>query len=159
MPNETSAQRLEDLEREVRKLRRNGRWQTVGLVGLLVGCAALGASQPQEITLRKLTIVDAEGTERIAAGTKPNGTANLVLLDREGKTRIVAATDPDGSAHLGLGERGCVNQRRGARADDGDSEAEEIASHRARSFIPGRAGGQADPTGRAILPIAGHQPP
>ncbi len=60
------AERVEALERKAERLRR---WVLV-LGAALVGCVAVGVSQPQELTLRKLTIVDDDGKERITAGTR-----------------------------------------------------------------------------------------
>ena len=57
------AGRVEALEREARRLRR---WVLV-LAAALVGAVGVGASGPQELTLRSLKIVDGEGRVRIGA--------------------------------------------------------------------------------------------
>ena len=53
-------ERVEALEREAKRLRR---WVLV-LGVALVGVVAIAASGPQELTLRKLIIVDGEGNAR-----------------------------------------------------------------------------------------------
>ena len=65
------AKRLEAVERKAERLRR---WVLV-LGAALVGCVTVGVSQPQELTLRRLTIVDGEGKTRIIAGATSGGVA------------------------------------------------------------------------------------
>jgi hypothetical protein len=90
--------RIERLEREVWRLRG---WILVLAVALLAACA-LGATQrtPDELTLRKLIIVDGNGKERIGMGTLPDGQARVQHYDQDGKTRIATGTFPDGSASI-----------------------------------------------------------
>ena len=77
--------RIDQLERQVRRNRRTVNTLAVGLVALL-GVFALGAAtEPQELTLRKLTIVDAEGKERIVATTLSDGEAGIRYYDRDEK--------------------------------------------------------------------------
>ena len=85
-----SVDRIERLEREMRRLRG---WILV-LGTALVATFALGATQgtPDELTLRKLIIVDVDGKERIAAATFPNGEASIQHFDSDGKVRISAGT-------------------------------------------------------------------
>ena len=91
MTNEL-AERVEALERKARTLRR---WVLV-LSAALVSVAVAGActsSGPRELTLRKLTIEDENGTPRIVADTDSEGDlAALVFLDPNEKKRIAAGT-------------------------------------------------------------------
>ena len=65
MMREISAERFEQLERQVRRLRVIVLVMALGVAGVLL----MGAtSKPDELTLRKLIIVDAEGQERIVVG-------------------------------------------------------------------------------------------
>lgn len=85
-----SDNRMERLEREVRRLRT----RTLVLAVALVATFALGATQcaPDELTLRKLTIVDEKGRKRIVAETTLPDTASLVHYDRDGNRRIDSTT-------------------------------------------------------------------
>ncbi len=90
--------RIERLEREMRRLRS---WILVlGIV--LATTFILGATQgtPDELTLRKLIIVDDDGKERIVAGRTGGGGVGLTHYDRDGKVRIAAVTFPTGEANL-----------------------------------------------------------
>jgi hypothetical protein len=92
-------ERWEHLEREVARLRR---WvATLGLAGVaaLGGIAATGTSEiPDALSLRKLTIVDAEGRARIVAGTYSSGRASVQHYDAKGAERIAISTLPTGRA-------------------------------------------------------------
>ena len=90
--------RIECLEREMRGLRG---WILVLSIAL-VTTFALGATQgtPDELTLRRLAIVDYKGRERIVAMTEQYDSASLVHYDSNGKKRIVAETDFTGRASL-----------------------------------------------------------
>jgi hypothetical protein len=64
------------------------------VVLLAIGCATpltLGAtSKPDELTLRRLAIVDDEGRERIVMGTDPaDGWVGIAQHDADGTLRIV----------------------------------------------------------------------
>jgi hypothetical protein len=88
---EISNERFERLERQVRRLRGLVLVMAVGFAGVLL----MGATgKPDELTLRRLAIVDAEGRERIVAETTPDGSAGVSHRDREGK--------PDGSAGIAV---------------------------------------------------------
>ena len=90
--------RMERLEREVQRLRTG----LLVLAVALVATFALGATQgtPDELTLRRLAIVDAGGKERVVASTTPDGIASIEHYDREGKLRIGIGTAPDGEAGI-----------------------------------------------------------
>ena len=87
-------ERIEQLEREMRRLR--GWILVLGIA--LVATFTLGATQgtPEELTLRRLAIVDGDGKERIVADTTSEGAALLVHYDLDGKSRITAMTLPGG---------------------------------------------------------------
>ena len=91
--------RLEHLETQVQRLQRTVKVLAVGLIALL-GAFAIGAAQeqPQELTLRKLTIVDAEGKARIVAAAYPDGSAAIHHSDGDGKMRIGEGTTLDGQS-------------------------------------------------------------
>ena len=93
-----SEDRIERLEREMQRLRS---WILVLAIALIAGCA-LGAAQgmPDELTLRKLIIVDDDGKERIVAGRAGGGAVALTHYDRDGQARIAAVTFPTGEANL-----------------------------------------------------------
>ena len=93
-----SDDRIERLERDVRRQRG---W-ILALAIALVATFILGATQgtPDELTLRKLIIVDGDGRERIVAGTLLDGEASLVHFDSDGKKRIAALTLPEGTASI-----------------------------------------------------------
>ena len=93
-----SVDRIDLLERETRRLRG---WILV-LAIALVATFALGATQetPDELTLRRLVIVDAGGKERIVASTFPDGQARVQHYDQDGNTRIATGAFPDGSASI-----------------------------------------------------------
>ena len=93
-----TSERFEQLEREMRRLRS---WILVLAIALIGGCA-IGAAQgmPDELTLRKLIIVDGDGKERIVAGRTGGGAVGLMHYDQDGKMRIAAVTFPTGEANL-----------------------------------------------------------
>jgi hypothetical protein len=59
---------------------------------------------PDELTLRKLIIVDDDGKERIVAGAHRDG-VGLMLFDSTGEPRIIAGITPDDSASVGHYDR------------------------------------------------------
>src|SRR5262245_30139920 len=88
--------RANQLEAQVCRLRRTSRLLTAGLA-VLLAALALGATTPQELTLRKLIIADAQGKTRITLATAQEGnTGGLWLLDPSGKIRMAALTSSDG---------------------------------------------------------------
>ena len=93
-----SDDRIENLEQKVRTLQAGMLVLAVSLIAVFV----LGATNktPDELTLRRLAIVDGDGKQRIIATTLSDGTAALYHLDSDGKQRIMAMTFPDGSATL-----------------------------------------------------------
>ena len=91
-----SDERIARLEHQTTRLRR---W--VLALGLALATAmVLGATtDPKELVLRKLSIVDTEGTARIVASASLDGSAGFVHFDRDGNRRIAAITEGGGSAH------------------------------------------------------------
>ncbi len=90
--------RIERLEREMRRLR--GWILVLGIA--LIAIFALGATRctPDELTLRRLAIVDGDGKERIVAATTSDGMTSIAHYDSDGKMRIATSTLPDGRAQI-----------------------------------------------------------
>ena len=92
------------LEERMTCLEQANRRRRVTVAGLaaLIGLgfvAGMTAAAPDEITLRKLSIVDGSGTTRIVLdATSPNGMAATVHYDKDGKPRIATNTISDGVA-------------------------------------------------------------
>jgi hypothetical protein len=97
-------ERMERLEGEVRRLRAI--FLGLGLCLAATFSLALKANidaiqeLPDELALRRLAIVDADGKERIVAATRPEGEADLSHYDTDGKMRISAGTSPKGDANV-----------------------------------------------------------
>ena len=100
----TIEERVERLERQNTTLACANRRLWLWMLGLAIA-AGLGvlvgtrSQDPQEMTLRKLVIVDEEGRERIVLGGKDDrNAASIQLSDKDGNERIMAVTRPDGVA-------------------------------------------------------------
>jgi hypothetical protein len=97
-------ERMERLEGEVRRLRAI--FLGLGLCLAATFSLALKANidaiqeLPDELALRRLAIVDADGKERIVAAARPEGEADLSHYDTDGKMRISAGTSPRGGANV-----------------------------------------------------------
>jgi hypothetical protein len=97
-------ERMERLEGEVRRLRAI--FLGLGLCLAATFSLALKANidaiqeLPDELALRRLAIVDADGKERIVAATRPDGEVGLSHYDTDGKLRINAGTSPRGGANV-----------------------------------------------------------
>jgi hypothetical protein len=110
-----------DLEKRVARLERSSRgWRAIAigsLVTLMLGGAmAMRPADPDELTVRKLVIVDATGRQRIVLSgsgmiladesehprivmaTLDNGAAAVQHFDADGRRRIATGTFPDGGA-------------------------------------------------------------
>jgi hypothetical protein len=100
--------RLEDLERDNRRLRRYGITMLVVLAAFLgVGASLLYFSgayglpgSPQMVSARQFQLRDARGTIRGTWGTAEDGSVRLVLRDDRGRQRIRLSLLEDGSAGL-----------------------------------------------------------
>ncbi len=94
----TIEQRLSNLEAQNATFARANRRLRLTVSGLavLVGVgflAGMNAADPDEMTLRKLSIVDAKGTERIVLdATDASGEASLAHFDSVGRRRITTST-------------------------------------------------------------------
>ena len=89
-----TSERIEQLERSVRRMRRG----MMALVAALGCVAMLGAIQSKELDLTKLQILDGEGKRRFLLGISPGGAAVFGAMDQGEKTRFAMMTDSDGSA-------------------------------------------------------------
>lgn len=109
-------------DRVTRLERANRRWRlvAVSLMASIVtgGLLAMRPADPDEITLRKVVIVDAEGRQRvvlsgsglifadederprIVMATLDNGAAAIQHFDSGGRRRIATGTFPDGGASV-----------------------------------------------------------
>jgi hypothetical protein len=98
------ATRFDQLEYEVRRLRRTTRVQAVGLVTALAAVVLGATNEPGDLTLRTLKIVDEDGKTRVLAGTLPAdparelGGVGFFLFDREGRRRIHVSTTRENAA-------------------------------------------------------------
>ena len=93
-----TSERIEQLEQSVRGLRR-------GIMALAValGCVVMvGATQPKNLDLTKLRILDDEGKQRFVLKTSPDGGAGFYAYDQNKKQRFGVATLPNGDAGLVL---------------------------------------------------------
>jgi hypothetical protein len=98
----TIEERVERLERQNHRLRRG-----LGLLvaAVLAGCGlGLSAEESDELTLRKLTMIDEEGRVRIVLGApdSPPGAYKVQHFDTTGKRRISAWTARNGAAGVTL---------------------------------------------------------
>ncbi len=107
------AERLEQLERDNRRLRRYGGMMLVGLACLLgltialflySGRLGLGGAVPENIAARQFTIRDPRGTVRGSWGLGGDGTVRLLLSDAAGRPRVRLSLLPDGSSGLSLAD-------------------------------------------------------
>ena len=96
--SETEA-RLDRLERQVRRLRG----LVVGVaLALGVGLALVATTSPDELTVRRLSVVDDNEKSRFTVGTDSDGAAKMRIYDPNGKLRFAVGTDSDGAAGLTL---------------------------------------------------------
>jgi hypothetical protein len=99
--------RLEEVERDNRRLRRLGVYMLVG-VGALLGLAAafvvvaarhgMPGFVPQLAEAHRFVVRDSEGRVRAALGMSREGSAQLVLQDEGGRDRLRVSVLPDGGA-------------------------------------------------------------
>ena len=105
-------ERIQRIERDMRRLREGMLMLAIALIATFAW-SVMQATR-DELTLRRLAIVDDEGRERIVAATRPEGIAGLSHYDTEGRMRISAATnlggdasvqhfDPDGRQRINVG--------------------------------------------------------
>jgi len=120
-------EQIQRLERDMRRLREAMLVLAIALIATLAW--SVTRATPDELTLRRLAIVDDDGKERIVAATRPGGDAGLSHYDPDGKLRISARTHPEGDAnvqHFDPGGRQRINLGTGpdgeAVLEDGDRD-------------------------------------
>ena len=91
-------ERIQRIERDMRQLRGGMLVLAIALVATFAW--SVTQATRDELTLRRLAIVDDEGKERIVAVTRPEGEAGLSHYDTDGKMRISAGTNPEGDANV-----------------------------------------------------------
>ena len=91
-------ERIQRLERDMRRLREGMLVLAVAMIATIAW--SVMQSTRDELTLRRLAIIDADGKERIVAATRPEGAAGLSHYDTDGKMRISAGTNPEGDASV-----------------------------------------------------------
>lgn len=112
-----------DLETRVSQLERSSRrWRAASIclaaMAVLGGTLAMQSAGPDELTLRKLVVVDADGRQRVVVSgsglifadeqehprivlaTLDNGAAAVQHFDPEGRRRIAVGTFADGGASV-----------------------------------------------------------
>jgi hypothetical protein len=91
-------ERIQRLERDMRRLREGMLVLAIALV-VTIAWSVTHAAQ-DELTLRRLAIVDDYGKERIVATARPEAEAGLSYIDSDGKMRISAGTNSKGDASV-----------------------------------------------------------
>jgi hypothetical protein len=112
-----------DLETRLSRLEQsNRRWRRLAIGAMILigagGLLAMRPADPEELTLRKVVIVDSEGRQRvvlsgsglifadeserprIVMATLDNGAAAIQHFDPDGRRRIATGTFPDGGASV-----------------------------------------------------------
>jgi hypothetical protein len=105
--------RLEQMERENRRLRRFGITTLLGMAIMLgitlavfVYSGSFGVGVPENIVARQFTIRDARGTSRGTWGVAEDGTVRFLLSDSSGRPRVRLSLLPDGSSGVSLADSG-----------------------------------------------------
>lgn len=91
-------ERIQRLERDMRRLREGMLVLAIAMIATIAW--SVTRETPDELTLRRLAIVDGDGKERIVAATSPEGDTLLSHYDIDGKMRISAGTNSDGDANV-----------------------------------------------------------
>jgi hypothetical protein len=91
-------ERIKRLERDMRRLREGMLMLAIALIASFGWSMTRGT--PDELTLRRLAIVDDDGEERIVAEAWPEGESGLSHYDTEGKMRIRTGTNSEGDANV-----------------------------------------------------------
>jgi hypothetical protein len=104
--------RVDELERENRKLRRNGTLvMGLGALMLLATASMLislraGTGQVAEaVEANRFVLRDADGHVRAVLGLNPDGATRLVLQDRDGRERLRLSLLADGSPGVSFTDR------------------------------------------------------
>jgi len=109
---ETLARRLDQVERENRRLKQAG----VVVLAVIAAVVLMGQAtwklappgKPGKVVGAEQFIVhDARGGVRAELGTLPNGTVRLILYDRgnPGETRVILSAGPDRSPELSFSDK------------------------------------------------------
>lgn len=125
-------ERIQRLERDMRRLREGMLVLAIAMIATIAW--SVTQATRDELTLRRLAIVDDDGKERIVAATRPEGAAGLSHYDTAGKIRINAGTNPEGGAsveHFDRQGRQRINVGTGPEGEavldnDGRDEKERI---------------------------------
>lgn len=165
--NETLDGRIASLERTVEGLHRSARRSRMisgalaSVVAALLLVGARQAAQPpqpgkptEEIVVRKLSIVDAQGKVRIIAGTDDGGGTFIGWRDADGKRRIGIGTDKDGAAAVAWFDAQGLNRIKAAVAVDGAASIDWFDTNERLCFMIGT-----DKFGRIIIPKEGQTKP
>lgn len=103
--------RLDQMERENRRLRRFGITTLLGMAVILgitlavfVYSGSFGVGVPENIAARQFTIRDGEGTSRGTWGVAEDGTVRFLLSDLSGRPRVRVSLLPDGSSGVSLAD-------------------------------------------------------
>jgi len=108
--------RIAGLERSVRRL-----WIAVAALLLAGGALATGAGTTrEELSVRELTITDAEGQGRIVLSASAEG-GTLSHFDAQGRLRISQGIEPDGKASIALLDPNGAKRIGAAAFADGDA--------------------------------------
>ena len=91
-------ERIQRLERDMQRLREG--MLVLGIAMIATIAWSVTQATRDELTLRRLAIVDDDGNERIVAATRPKGEAGLSHYDTGGTMRIRAGTNPEGDASV-----------------------------------------------------------
>lgn len=104
LPLKTLQQRVDRLEREVRRWRLFGP-AALALLGLIVLLGATGQKVEDEVRAKSFVLVDQQGRQRAVLNVVPLpffDIAGLRLYDQKGRARAALAVAGDGSSALNL---------------------------------------------------------
>jgi len=108
---ETLARRLDQVERENRRMKQAGVVAlavivAVGLMGQATWKLAPPGKPGKVVGAEQFIVHDARGGVRAELGTLPNGTVRLVLYDRgnPGETRVILSAGPETSPALSFSD-------------------------------------------------------
>ena len=99
--------RVEHIEQHVAKLEKQLRRQrliTVGFGVAVLGAATLGmaaANTPEELTVKSLTVLQANGTPGFVVGAGPTG-FGMAIMDSSFKPRIAMGLNPENEAGIAV---------------------------------------------------------
>ena len=104
-------ERMEQIERENRRLRRSGTTMLIGMaivlgitVTVFIYSGSFGAGVSRNIAARQFTIRDEKGTSRGTWGIADDGTVRFILSDQSGHPRVRVSLFSDGSSGVSLAD-------------------------------------------------------